>query len=220
MFIGHFALGFGTKKYEKKISLGTLFMAAQFLDLLWPFFLILGWETAEIDPGNTAVTPLNFTSYPYSHSLFFAIIWGLVFGSIYYFMKGNGRGAFVLGFLVVSHWILDFITHRPDLPLTPWLDTKVGLGLWNSVAGTVVVEVLLFGIMVFIFLKAFKFRDLKGKLEIAALILFLVVIYFSNILGPPPPSIKLIGYVGLSQWLLVAWGYYIDNKLVKSQLIM
>jgi len=135
-------------------------------------------------------------------------------------MKGNGRGAFVLGFLVVSHWILDFITHRPDLPLTPWLDTKVGLGLWNSVAGTVVVEVLLFGIMVFIFLKAFKFRDLKGKLEIAALILFLVVIYFSNILGPPPPSIKLIGYVGLSQWLLVAWGYYIDNKLVKSQLIM
>ena len=212
MFIGHFALGFASGRTRNLISLGTTFLAVQFLDLLWPFFLIFGWEVVEIDPGNTAYTPLDFISYPISHSLLTAIIWGILFGLIYYVIKKNKNVSILMGFLVVSHWVLDFITHRPDLPLTPWGDTKVGLGLWNSVPGTVAVEGLLFVVCIIIFLKYNKPEGLKSWLVISGLILFLVIINVGNVVGPPPPSTEMIGYVGFSQWLLIFWGYWIDNQ--------
>ena len=81
MFIGHFGVGLGAKKAAPSISLGTLFLAAQFLDLLWPTFLLLGWERVKIQPGMTVMTPLNFTHYPLSHSLLMACIWGVLFGT-------------------------------------------------------------------------------------------------------------------------------------------
>ena len=84
MFIGHFGVGFAAKKVAVKPSLGTLFLAAQFVDLLWPLLLLLGLERVQIDPGNTVVTPLDFIRYPISHSLLAVIIWGLIFGGIYY----------------------------------------------------------------------------------------------------------------------------------------
>jgi len=213
MFIGHFALAYGAKSYSKKVSLGTLFIAVQFLDLLWPIFVILGWEMVEIDPGNTAVTPLNFTYYPYSHSLIMTLVWGLLFGVVYYIIRGNGKVAAMLGLLVVSHWILDFITHRPDLPLTPWSDTKVGLGLWNSMGGTLLIEGALFIICVIWFIRNFDMSILKARLINGGLILLLLIIYISNLFGPPPPSVSLIGYAGLAGWLFVAWGYWADNQL-------
>src|SRR5438876_5930947 len=140
MFIGHFALAFAAKRAQPRLSLGTCMAAAQFSDILWPFLLLAGVEHVAIEPGNTAFTPLRFDCYPFSHSLATVIGWGLLFGAIHWAGKRRPRAAVLLAALVVSHWILDFATHRPDMPLRPGGTEKFGRGLWNSVGGTLVVE--------------------------------------------------------------------------------
>ncbi len=212
MFIGHFGLGFAAKKIVRRPSLGTLFMAAQFVDLLWPLLLLFGWERVEIDPGNTAFTPLNFVSYPYSHSLLFAIVWGVLFGLVYYAIKRNKQASIILGALVVSHWVLDLIVHRPDLPLLPWVGPKVGFGLWNSVAASIIVEGLIFFGGLWIYMRATRATRKAGQFALWGMVAFLVLIYIANIVGPPPESVKAIAIVGNAQWLIVAWGYWIDRN--------
>jgi len=115
MFIGHYGIGLAAKNVARRPSLGTLFLAAQFIDLLWPVFLLLGIEQVEIIAGDTKVTPLHFSYYPYSHSLFMVLIYGVVFATLYYLLRKNWKGALILAILVLSHWILDLITHRSDL---------------------------------------------------------------------------------------------------------
>ena len=143
MFIGHLGLAFAAKKVAPRPSLGTLALAAQLVDGVWPVFLLLGWEKVEIVPGITAVTPLLFASYPYTHSLAAGAVWALLLAGGYYLLRRDGVGAGWIAALVVSHWILDFISHRPDMPLWPG-GPKVGLGLWNSVPATLAVEFALF----------------------------------------------------------------------------
>lgn len=212
MFIGHFGLGFAAKKIESQPSLGTLFLAAQFIDLLWPTFLVLGWESVKIEPGNTAFTPLNFISYPYTHSLVGVLFWSVLFGSVYYLIKKNKNGALLLAALVFSHWILDLITHRPDLPLTPWTELKVGLGLWSSVQLTVIVESFVFINGIYFYLASTKPINRQGKLGLWGLILFFAFIYISNLFGPPPPSEQAIAIVGHAQWLFIIWAYWVDKN--------
>jgi len=212
MFIGHFALGLAAKKVDPKPSLGTYFLAAQFLDLLWPFFLLAGIETVAIDPGNTAFTPLHFISYPYSHSLQATLVWGALFGGIYFLLQRFTRPAVLLGLLVASHWLLDFITHRPDLPLGVNEATKVGLGLWNQKELTIAVELLLFGICAYLYTRSTRPLNRTGQYALWGLLLFLLLIYIMNMLGDPPPNAGAIGYVGLAQWLFVIWGYWIDRN--------
>src|SRR5436190_23964420 len=119
MFIGHFGLGFGAKKAAPAVSLGTLFAAGQFADFVWPTLVLLGVEHVEVQPGATRMTPLNFVSYPYSHSLVALCLWGIIFGGVYLAIsRARPSAAVTLALLVVSHWLLDFVTHRPDMPLT------------------------------------------------------------------------------------------------------
>ena len=212
MFIGHFGAGFAGKKFDKSPSLGTYFMAAQFVDLLWPLFLLLGIERVKIESGNTAVTPLDFVYYPFSHSLIGVIFWALLFGLVYFLFKKNIKVAFVLGLIVISHWFLDLIVHRPDLPIIFGVDLKVGFGLWNSLIGTVIVEGLIFIGGFFIYLKSTKAKNKTGKYALWGLVIFLVAIYISNLFGPPPDSTGAIGIVGNAQWLIVLWGYWIDKN--------
>jgi hypothetical protein len=214
MFIGHFGIGFGAKKADTKVSLGTYIMASQFIDLLWPIFLLLKLEAVQIEPGNTVVTPLNFIYYPFSHSMLGVLFWSLLFGGIYYMLKKNLKGSLILGALVFSHWLLDLLTHAPDLPLSPWSDFKMGFGLWNSFAGTVIVEVLIFGLGTFFLTTTLRFNKIKGKIALWGLIGFLSFIYVMNLFGPPPPSVEPIGYIGLAQWIFVAWGYWIDKLAI------
>jgi membrane-bound metal-dependent hydrolase YbcI (DUF457 family) len=212
MFIGHFGAGFAAKGVDKKISLGTLFLASQFIDLLWPILLLLGLESVKIESGNTAVTPLNFISYPISHSMAAVIFWGILFGVVYYLFKKNLRGSILLGVLVFSHWLLDLLTHRPDLQVFPWSDYKVGLGLWNSFSGTLIVETLIFIGGIFIYYKTAKPQNRTRQILFWSLIIFLAAIYAMNLFGPPPPSEGPIAIAGLSQWLLIAWAYWIDHS--------
>ncbi len=212
MFIGHFGAGLGFKKVALKPSLGTLFLAAQFIDLLWPFFLILGIEKVKIEPGITLIAPLNFVYYPFSHSLLAVIIWAILFGLVYFLFKKNLRNAFILGSLVLSHWILDLIVHKPDLPLSFGENVKVGLGLWYSLTGTILLELLIFIIGIYFYYSTTKSKNKTGEISLWLLIAFLLISYFMNIFGPPPPEVEAIGYMGLLQWLIIAWGYWIDRN--------
>jgi hypothetical protein len=212
MFIGHFGTGFAVKKFAPTVSLGTLFFAAQFIDLLWPVFLLFGIEHVKIDPGNTIVTPLNFIYYPFSHSLLAVLIWAIVFGLVYFLIKKNLKNALWLGGLVLSHWILDLLTHRPDLPLIPGVQLMVGFSLWNSLWGTVVIEGLIFCVGVYLYLKVTRSKNKTGSIALWVLIIFFITIYMSNLFGPPPPSVEAISWVGLTQWILILWGYLIDRN--------
>jgi LexA-binding, inner membrane-associated putative hydrolase len=212
MFIGHFGVGLGAKKIDSKPSLGTLFLAAQFLDLLWPVFLLLGIERVKIEPGLTPVNPLDFTYYPFSHSLLFALLWSLLFGIIYFLFKKDIKTSILLGVLVLSHWILDLIVHIPDLPLSPWSNIKVGFGLWNSAALTIIVEGLIFIVGAYYYFKVTKAKNKKGQISLWSLLIFLVMIYIVNLFGSAPPSVNAIAIAGLFQWLIIIWGYWIDRN--------
>ena len=133
MFAGHYSVGFAIKSDDNKIPLWVLFVAVQFVDILWGTFVLLGIEKLRIVPGITASNALDLYYMPYTHSLIGALCWSALAFGLYRILSGTGaprKGAFFVALAVFSHWILDFIVHRPDLPL--YDDTlKAGLGLWN-----------------------------------------------------------------------------------------
>lgn len=213
MFIGHFGVGFAAKALAPRTSLGSLLLATQFPDLLWPTLILLGVERVWIEPGATEVTPLNFEYYPFSHGLVSAIIWGLMVAVVYLVLLRYVRGAIVMGLVVVSHWFLDLLVHRPDLPLYSG-SARFGLGLWSTKSGTLVIEMMIFLVGLGIYFNNTFPRNDKGDWRLGCLILVLLGIYIANIFGPPPPSVTAIAWVGQAQWLLVFWGYWIDRNRV------
>ena len=211
MFIGHHAVAFAAKRFSPRASLGTTFMAVQFLDLLWPLFLLLGWEHVRIAPGITVVSPFDFYDYPMSHSLVGSICWSIVFGVIYYALRKDRKASIITALCVFSHWILDFITHRPDMPLSFGSTSYVGLGLWNSLWGTLTVEIGLFITGVIIYLRATKAIDRTGTYVVWGLVVFLLVAYFASIMGGPPPNETALAIGANASWLLVLWAFWIDR---------
>jgi hypothetical protein len=212
MFIGHFGLGFGAKRAAPGVSLGALFMACQFADLLWPTLVLLGIERVEIQPGATVMTPLDFVSYPYSHSLIALVGWGALVAVAYTVAtRSRALAGVTLGLLVVSHWFLDVLAHRPDMPLTLTGSRRLGLGLWNSTAGTLAAEFLIFGAGLAIYTRTTTARDRKGSVGLWSLVAFLVVIYLASAFGPPPPSARAVAAAAEAVWLLVIWAYWIDR---------
>lgn len=211
MFIGHFGVGFGAKAVAPRVSLGSLFLAAQFIDLLWPTFLLLGFERVRIVPGATAVTPLVFEYYPISHSLLAVAGWGIVVATAYWILRRDRVGAVALGLLVLSHWMLDAIVHQPDLPLFPGNSPVVGLNLWSSVPATLAIEVSIFLLGVWLYARVTKPIDSYGKWGLRALVLLLSAIYAGSIFGAPPPDVRAIAWVGELQWLFVLWGFRLDK---------
>jgi membrane-bound metal-dependent hydrolase YbcI (DUF457 family) len=210
MFIGHFGLALAAKKVAPRPSLGTLVLAAQLVDGVWPVMLLLGLERVEIVPGITAVNPLDFVSYPYTHSLAAVGLWALALGGSYLLLRRDRAGATWLAALVLSHWALDYVSHRPDLPL--WPDgPRVGLGLWHSLPATLVVEFALFGVGAWLYASVTRPRDRIGTFAFAAFVAVLAVIYVMAVFGPPPPSVEALAMSGLLGWLFVAWAYWIDR---------
>lgn len=211
MFLGHFAVGLAAKKVAPRTSLATLLAAAQLVDLVWPVLVLLGVESLRVEPGNTAFTPLDFVHYPWTHSLLMAVAWGAALGLAYRAGTGYDRGALVVAALVGSHWVLDLVTHRPDLPLAPGLPTKVGLGLWNSVPGTVAVELSLFAAGLAVYLAATRARRRRGSVALWALVAVLLLIYAGN-LGQVPPGPVAVASSALGMWLFVLWAFWIDRN--------
>ncbi|HEX7053256.1 MAG TPA: hypothetical protein VF211_04880 [Burkholderiales bacterium] len=212
MFIGHFAVAFAAKRAAPTTSLGTLFLASSLIDILWPLLLLAGVETVVIAPGVTRVTPLDFQHYPWTHSLLMVAVWAAAFGALHYAARRRWLPAAVLALVVLSHWFLDLVVHRPDLPLAPGSDLKVGFGLWQSPAATLIVEGALFVLAVRFYLAGSQARDRIGHWALYGLLVLLLASYVASVFGPPPPGVAAIAWVGLAGGLLTAaLGYWIDR---------
>ena len=214
MFIGHFALGYAAKRWAPGLSLAALFAAALFADLLWPVLVALGIEQVRIVPGITASTPLEFISYPYSHSLLTLMLFGAVFGWVVSLRASRDAApiaptapiapALIVFLLVISHWVLDVVTHIPDLPLYPG-GPKFGLGLWNSVTGTLVTETVMFAFGVWLYANATSPRDRIGTWAFAGVTAFLFVGFLVNAKGTPPPSVTALWVMAIALGALTLW---------------
>jgi len=216
MLVGHYAVAFAGKRLAPSVSLGALFLATQFLDLLWPVFLFLGLEHVRIDPGNTAVTPLDFYDYPYTHSLAAAVFWAALFAGVFFWKQRKALLAALLFFCVMSHWLLDYVSHRPDLPLWPGNPNYVGLGLWRSLPGTMAVELGLYALGVHLYLRATNPRVGKKTWGpwglVATLLVIQLTTYLAPLFGQLPPNEWAVMQVGFAQWFLVPWAYWVDRR--------
>lgn len=218
MFLGHYGVAFAAKAIAPRANLSLLVIAAIWLDLVWPVLLLHGVEEVKITPGITAVSPFDFVYYPYSHSLFFAMMWGLLYGRIVWAVTKDGATSFTGGFVVVSHWLLDWIVHRPDLPLFPGADEKAGLGLWNSWPATLTVELLIFGSGLAIYLYVTRAKDWIGQLAVPVLAIVLLAIYAVSLKTTPPNDTIMIALGTLSMVLLAVWAGWGDlHRVPKNQ---
>ena len=217
MFIGHYAVAFGAKRFWPRVSLGILLLAATWIDLLWPVFLLLGWERVYVDPGNTAFTPLNFAHYPITHSLLGASAWSAALGLLYWFFQRQPGESVVVALLSLSHWFLDVLVHRPDLPLYPG-GTKVGAGLWNFVPATIVLELSMFGLSLWLYGSATKSGDRIGTVGLWTFVATTLLIYIGNVSGPPPPSSNAVAVLGLGAWLIPLWaGWFNRHRALRRE---
>lgn len=215
MFVGHTAVALAAKRHAPGVSLGALIAAAYAIDLLWPLFLLAGIEHVRIDPGNTAFTPLAFDSYPWSHSLLMVVVWGLAGAFVARAFGASRRAQAVIFLLVLSHWILDVISHRPDMPLWPGKSPMVGLGLWNSVVATLVIEGLLFATGIALYLRSSSLETRAATIGFWALVVFQLAIWASQPWGPPPPDVRTLAWVGLAAWLFPVWAWSIDRRAMQ-----
>jgi hypothetical protein len=210
MFIGHQGVAFAAKAVAPRVSLGWLVLATMWLDLVWPIFLLTGVETVKIEPGITRVSPFNFISYPYSHSLMFAALWGIGFGGLYFLFRRDRRGAIVLALVVVIHWVLDWIVHRADLQLYPG-GTRYGLDLWDSWPATLAVEFATLGAGIFIYCRTTHAAGRVGRYALVALTLFLAAMYGVSLVTTPPDDPHALAWGSFSVLLLPLWAWWIDR---------
>lgn len=215
MFVGHFGLGLAAKRLAPRLSLGTLFLSVQLADGLWPIFLLLGREHVHIVPHIMKTSHLNFWDYPWSHSLAALAVWGALFGAVYYLARRFLFGAILLAAGVVSHWFLDVLMHRPDMPVRPG-GPYVGLGLWNSLPATLALEGVLYAAGIVLYLDATRPRDAVGTWSLGILLVLLASIGIWALVGPPPPNEKSLAWSALSIWIVVPWGYWIDRHRVAA----
>lgn len=212
MFLGHFGVGFGAKTLQPRVSLGTLFLAAQLADLVWPTLLLLGVERVRIVPHFTATNAFDFVYYPFTHSLVGELVAGLLLGLGYWLLRRNTRSALLVGLLVPSHWLLDVIVHVPDLPLYPGPSPRLGFGLWNHFALTQVVEFALLGAGLWLYGRRTTARNNVGRYGLAGLVAFLVLVHVGSLVSPPPASVAALGWSGQLFWLTILLAYWVDGN--------
>jgi len=210
MFIGHYAVGLASKEFAPRTSMGALIAAPILLDLLWPIFLLLGWEHVSITPNNNPFLRLQFDSYPISHGLVAVLGWATLYASVYFGLTRYIAGSVVIWIGVVSHWLMDFIVHRPDLPLYA-RSRLLGLGLWNHRWLTITIEVTLFAIGIWTYQKRTRAKDKVGLYAFLAFVLFLLLAYIGASFGPPPPTVKKLAIVTLLTSLLIPWAWWFDK---------
>jgi hypothetical protein len=201
VFVGHYGVSFAAKKVDPSIPLWVLFIAVQLLDVAWAPFVLLGIEKVRIVPGITASNPLDLYYMPYTHSLAAAVLWSLGAFVCYRLAVSTGSktAALVVAAGVFSHWVLDFLVHRPDLPLYD-NTAKVGLGLWN-------LAVLAFGLEVIVLFGGMWLYFQTGAPRRAATVTFgmlMVGIQAYVFFGPPPVSDKAAAATALVAYALFA----------------
>jgi len=212
MFIGHYAVALAAKRVAPNTSLGVLFAATQLPDLVWPVCVLFGLEQVSIVPGITAFNPLEFTYYPWSHSLLMVAVWGGAAGLAYFVWTHDRAGACTVSLLTVSHWVLDWFTHRPDLTLWPGTSPHVGFGLWQSVTGTIFVECTMYLAGSILYLCGTRARDGIGRFGLPALLVILAIFYAADRFVSPPPDATFLGWFALVGGLFpVVWASWADR---------
>jgi membrane-bound metal-dependent hydrolase YbcI (DUF457 family) len=211
MLLGHYGIALAAKSVAPRASLGTFNLAAQLLDELWPIFVLLGLEHVRVTPGLSAANPLEFVYYPFTHSLLGAIGWGILLGVLYYAVRRDRRSATVVGLLVLSHWVLDVPMHRPDLPLWPGSEVKLGLGAWRSIPLTIAIELAVFIPGLLVYLRTTRPKDRVGTWGLWGMVAVLVGIFFSGFTSAPPTDGRSVAFGALGLWLFVPWGYWVDR---------
>ncbi len=214
MFLGHYAAALAAKKLTPYTSLGTLIVAGEFADLVWPTLLLRGTEQVRIVSDAPPLLRLEFISYPWSHSLLMLGVWAGLVAALYAFFRRYRRGTIVVAALVVSHWVLDAASHRPDMPVVPWGGPLVGLGLWYSQTATIVVEGLLLALGTWLYAQQTEPVDRIGRYAFGAFIVVIAIVYVGSLLGPPPPSVSALAWSAQGLWLFVIWGYWLDRHRV------
>lgn len=217
MFLGHFAVGLAARRAYPQVSLATWFASVQLADLLWPIMLLAGIEHVRIAPGITAFTPLDFYDYPVTHSLVGMGVWALTFAAVWLALRRLAgkrlawtiAAALALG--VISHWFLDVLAHRRDMPILPQ-GPYVGVGLWNSVGTTLTVELTVFAAALALYVRGNP--QVGRRVSFWLLVAVLLASYFGAAFGPPPPDSRAIAFSALALWLLIPWAWYIDRDAV------
>ena len=210
MFIGHYAVGLASKEFAPRTSLAALIAAPILLDLLWPIFLLLGWEHVSIAPNSNPFLRLQFDSYPISHGLVAVLGWATLYASVYFGFTRYIAGSVCIWIGVVSHWAMDFIVHRPDLPLDA-RSRLVGLGVWNHRWLAIAIEATLFAIGIWTYQRRTRAKDKIGLYAFFAFVLFLLLAYIGASFGPPPPSVKKLAIITLLTSLLIPWAWWFDK---------
>ena len=213
MLAGHAGLAFAARARFREVPLAALMCAAFLLDLIWPLLLLTGTEHVAVREGATEFTPLVFTSYPWTHSMVTAIVWGVVAAIVVRLIGWRGRGPVIIAVLVASHWFLDAIVHTPDLPLSPLSDAPLaGLGLWNSVPGTLAIEGLVFAIGVGMYWRRTVQQNWIGSSGFWAFVITLGLAWASGPVLPPPLSERGVALGALALWIVPFWAGWFDAQ--------
>jgi len=218
MFVGHFAISLLGKRIEPKISLGTMVFASMLPDFLWCVFMIVGIEGVRFKPGVTvipgmrALDALEPSEIAYSHSLLMGLIWGGLLAIFYFSRRGDKRGAWILFAAVLSHWVLDVASHPPDMALAPGLDGRFGLGLWNSISATLMIEGAFWIVAIIVYVRVARAQSWVSRLVFWIPVVVLTLAWYGNITGPPPSNPSTIGFTSLTFFsLTLAWAYWCNR---------
>lgn len=209
MFVGHNGPAYVANVAKRSIPLWVVFIAVQLVDVGWAIFVLLGVEKVRIVPGITATNPLDLYYMPYTHSFVGSVIWSIGAALAYYLLRArDGRvAAAIVGAAVFSHWVLDLIVHRPDLPM--YDDTlKVGLGLWNYPIPAFLLELaLLFG-GIYLYLRTTRAVTAAGRYGMVTFGVAMAIIQSIVFFGPPPVSDKAAAITALALYAIFAGVVY------------
>lgn len=217
MLVGHYAVGLLAKSVEPQTSLGTFVMAAMFADFAWCFFMMAGTEHVQFTSGMGAGNYFNATNIAMSHSLLMNAVWATLFATAYFLRRRHPRGAFIIFLAVLSHWLLDFISHRPDMLVMPGTHAYFGLGLWTSIPATLIVEGGFWMLAIIMYARVTRPRNGAWRYVFWSGIVLLTLVWYSNIAGPPPRNPTTAPLASLAFFSLsVAWAYWV-NRLRPAQ---
>lgn len=218
MFVGHFAVGFIAKRSAPRLSLGTCVLAATLADILWPIFMIAGLEQVQFKPGMGAANYFVASNIALSHSLLMDCLWGALFVTTYILFQRNVRSALILFAAVVSHWFLDVIAHRPDMPLAPGAHRHFGLGLWASIPATIIVEGGLWLLGIISYVRITRAKNWTGVYGFWITIVLFTLLWYQNIAGAPPANPRSAPISSLILFcLVVTWAYWMNSVRVLTR---
>jgi hypothetical protein len=217
VLVGHFAVSLVGKRIEPALSLGTLVFASMLADVLAFVLVAAGIEHFRIAP-DVQRNRLIGENIIYSHSLLMDVLWGALLAGAYLLWRRHARGARILFAAVVSHWVLDVVSHRPDMRIGPGIPGAFGLGLWNSIPATLTVEGGMWLIAIVLYVRATRATRRTGIYVLWVGVMILTLAWIGNISTPPSPgkgvaaALPSLIFFGCA----IGWAYWMDRARSSS----